>query len=111
MDGDNMDCGISERGSCTIHTPPTIELDQLQVRDYQSLPMSLNVNEKPIEEADQIDIRVVGVGPLGNEMVQILPRYLYGVWCHEVFKDSDRESTSDLKTLLSSVSNSTLSSS
>jgi len=108
MDGDDMNYGISKGGSCTVHRPPTIESDQLRVRDYPLIPVPLKANERPIEVSDQIDIRVVGVGSLGNEMVQILLRYLSGVWYHEVIKDSDRESTRDLKTLLSSVSNSDL---
>jgi len=86
----------------------TEDVMSFHVKNHPHRMIPLKANQPFGEEADQIDIRVVGVGPLGNEMVQILPRYLSGVWCHEVLKDNEGDSTSDLTSLLSSVSNSDL---
>lgn len=76
---------------------------QLRVIDHLFRQVPLNIDEPPAAEADRMDIRVVGVGTLGTNVVPLIARNGHGVWCHEIMRSGDGEPSSDLDLLLSSV--------
>ena len=78
-------------------------LAHFNVRTYPALPVPLNASERAAEEYDILDIRAVGVGPLGLRMVQLLTRNLAGINCHEIIPDVEHESCGDIAALLSFV--------
>ena len=76
-----------------------------QVKTHPAMPVLLYAGERPHDEYDggALDIRAVGVGPLGTRMAQLLSRNLPGVTCHEIVADEERESSDDIAELLSSL--------
>jgi cell division protein FtsZ len=84
-------------------------LAHLHVKSTPAMPVPLNVAERTADKfdlpdiIDSIDIRAVGVGPLGTRMVQLLARNLAGINCHEIIHAPEQEASSNMATLLSSI--------
>jgi len=64
------------------------------------MPVPLNVGERTAEESDILEIRAVGIGPLGIKMVQLLSHNIAGITYHEIIPDVERES-GDMTALVS----------
>lgn len=85
-------------------SPTTPEpFTQFRIKTYPAMPVPLNVGERPAEEWDILDIRVVGIGQEGSRLVQLLSGNLAGVTCHEIIPAPEQESSGDIAALLSSV--------
>lgn len=76
--------------------------------DHPFRPVSPNANEPLTDPADQADIRVIGIGPMGTNMVQILSRNLPGIRCHEILRSMDGDDSNNISSLLFSVAASDL---
>jgi len=83
-------------------TPPKF-LSQFSVKSYPAMPVPLNEGEVPPAEYDILNIRAIGVGPLGSQMVQLLARNVAGINCDEIILGVEQESSGDIAALLSSV--------
>lgn len=82
-------------------------LTQFRVNTYKAMPVPLNAGERAAEDWDIMDIRAVGVGPLGIRMAQLLARNLAGINCSEVIR-GEQETSGDMAALLSCVQSSDL---
>jgi cell division protein FtsZ len=89
---------------CATNAPSL--LGHLHVTSYPAMPVPLNDGEVPLEEYDVANINVVGVGPMGSRMVQLLS--LAGITFHEIIHDAEQEASGDMAALVSSVRSSDL---
>ena len=101
MNRRNIPCSNSSSASSASTTPKL--LSQFRVKNYPAMPVTLNEGEAPAAEYDILNIRAVGVGPLGSQMVQLLARNLADINCHEILLGVEQESSGDIAALLSSV--------
>jgi cell division GTPase FtsZ len=75
-----------------------------KVQTHPATPVPLNPGERPHDEFDgDVDIRAVGIGPLGTRMAQLLVQNLPGVTYHEIVPNEERESSDDMSVLISSL--------
>ena len=83
-------------------------LTSLCIKDYPATRLKIKIGGNFPTEYDVLDIRVIGVGPLGTRMVKLLSRNLAGINCHEIIHDVEEESSGSMATLISSVRSSDL---
>jgi len=97
----NIQCFSTSSASSAPTTPKL--LSQFRVKNYHAMSVPLNEGEAPAAEYDILNIKAVGVGPLGSLMVQLLARNVAGINCAEIFLDAEQESSGDIAALLSSL--------
>lgn len=79
------------------------------VRNYSAMPLPVDI-VKPLfsDYESDIQIRAIGVGPLGAGLTQLLSRNLRGIICHDVIFDLKRKNSEEMANLFSSIRQSDL---